>query len=495
MSNTPAYAQLLRKRHTIGDGQVSPMLIHDLIGALDVKVKNQGREQLSASERLIYAVGKLDELVGSDPGFGGYLRSPHADDWSLALDGLQQLGAAGYLALVTHAAQVVGGTVPSSKQERAAVLKSLKKEQTRLIDQLGNVWWQHNIQNASDDEDISDSPDAEPGTITLDKGNGNRAVVDLINSTSPLIAKVMGKYKSLMTDAPAMPPRERGIDMRLIDFFLAHIDGFDLPMTERDAARFEAVRAASDTLAKAGSAAKALLALCSVPDPWVFGSPCGDESVKPRRFPVRHLVGKPASASALKQLNARLGEIAAAPAAFYAEVNGALLMRDSPDIGSPAQPGPRVDTDALTTYLNSAWSDEVPGAAGFALYPIEQWEDSTESLLAWYEALLEGDPDYDPEKGEYAWLKHATSIGQVIHSADHFVLVSSGPYAGKVLFTDHETLEADVFADSFDEFIGLICGDTSWFLQRVLSDWRFFDESGEQWVPEAWMEERVLSDR
>ena len=487
----PTYAQELRKRHTLPDGRVGAMLVHDLMNALDVKVGKSGRESLSPPERMGHAVGKLDDQAGSDPGFEGYFGSRHANDWRLALQGLEELGAAGYLQLARQADAILGGEVSGSPVERRTALKKLDRKHKRALEQLSAVWWQHNIQNSVDEEDIEEAPDAEPGEIRIsfEGPDGKRVEADPAKSLIPGIAGVMQQFKDLMTDAPKAPPRERGIDMRLLDYFDAHIDAFDLPMTERDAARFEAVELATAAIAKAGSSAKALLAFVATPSPWVYGSACGD-SEETRRFPVHHLVAKGASARDLKNLESRIGSAARGLEAFYAEINGALLMRQSNEIGDLAYPR-RLDDATLADYLSQASCMTVSGSAGFAIYPIGAWEESTRSLLDWYESLMSSDPEADADR-DYPWLRHATSIGQVMNSADHFVYVSGGDLAGKVLFTDHETLDFDIFADSFDQFIGLIAGAPSWFLQRVLSDWRFEDAS-EQYVPQAWMEEKVLS--
>jgi hypothetical protein len=487
----PTDAQQLRKRHALPDGRLGGMLIHDLMNALDVKVSKGGRESLSPPERMVHAVGKLDDQAGSDPGFEGYFGSRHGNEWRLALQGLEELGAAGYLQLARQAQALLGGAISDSPVERRTAIKKLDRKHKRALEQLSAVWWQHNIQNSFDEEDIDAASDAEPGEIKIsfEGPDGKKVEVDPAKSLIPGIAGVMKQFKDLMTDAPKTPPRERGLDMRVLDYFDAHIDAFDLPMTERDAARFEAVELATAAIAKAGSPAKALLDFVATPSPWVYGRSCGDSDER-RRFPVHHLVAKGAGATELKVLRKRLDATAQGPEAFYAEINGALLMRQSIEIGDLAYPR-RLDNATLADYLSQASCMTVPGSAGFAIYPIEAWEESTRSLLDWYEALMSSDPEADADR-DYPWLAHATSIGQVMNSADHFVYVSGGDLAGKVLFTDHETLDFDVFADSFDEFIGLIAGAPSWFLQRVLSDWRFEDDA-DQYVPEAWMEEKVLS--
>jgi hypothetical protein len=490
MAKPPSYAQQLLKRFTLPDGQVGGMLIYDLMSALENKIKQAGTDSLSGPERLVFAVGKLDEMVGSDPGFDGYLKSVHADDWKRAFDGLGMVKAKGYASIARQALDAFGGEIPGTRKERSAALTALGKEERKLLKQLSTIWWEHNVLNSADEEDIveNDDPNVERGAITISMTgpDGKRMEVDPSDDSMPG-SEIMKAHIKLMRGAQKPPPRERGIDQRVIDYFVANIAAFDMPMTERDAARFAATEAATAALAKAGSPAKALLALCGVPSPWVYGSAYDS---KPRRIPVSHVVGQGAGAAELKTLRKRLGAVSKGPEAFYAEVNGAVLMRGSTDLGKLAFPA-RAATPALVKFMNAASYMKAPGSGGFALYPIELWDESTQSLREWYESLMEAAGEDEAES--YPWLEHATSIGQVFNSADHFVLVSAGDLAGKVLFTDHETLEATVFADSFEEFIGLIAGAPTWFLQRVLSDWRF-EAGGEQYCPEAWMEEKVYSD-
>lgn len=480
------YAKAILERRKLPDGQFDGALYFDLVGALEVKVRQGGMKCLNASERLIHSVYRLDEMAGSDPGFDGYLKSEHADDWVHAFEGLRKLGATGYRQIAEQVAGAFGGHIPATRTERVAAIKALDRKDKRLLGQLSTIWWEHNVQNAVDEEDIRELPAGERGdlTITMKRPDGQEIVVDPADSDIPGVASIMKAHKKLMSDAAPPPRRERGIELRLIDYFVANVEDFsELPMSERDAQRAEAEQSAANAIAAGGSAAAALLALCSTPSPWIYAS---SYDAKPRRVKVGHLVGAPADAAVLAKLRKRLGAVAKGPEAFYGEVNGALLMR-SDDFGKQAFPLARVAAPALTKALRAAWAGKGAGSGGFALYPVELWDESTTSLREWYEALMEAADEDESE--DYPWLEHATSIGQVLNSADHFVLVSSGHLAGKVLFTDHETLEATVFAQSFEQFIGLIAGAPTWFLQRVLSDWRFDDGL----VPEAWMEERILS--
>jgi hypothetical protein len=186
------------------------------------------------------------------------------------------------------------------------------------------------------------------------------------------------------------------------------------------------------------------------------------------RFTVRvaHEVRPPATAADLASLGRLIPAGAEQILAFYAVHDGFILYRD-------------------TRILKmGAYSIQ---AAGVELYRVEEMERNTTQMRKSLATL--------PDKQDTNGLKTSVAIGGSPHSGNYFAMTVRGPQAGKVFFVDHDDWRQEAFADSFEQFLELICTSPALLLAKTLGcTARYSDgETNSQWIPIEYLENAASS--
>ncbi len=164
------------------------------------------------------------------------------------------------------------------------------------------------------------------------------------------------------------------------------------------------------------------------------------------------VLGEGASASDLDLIHKRLKMFSKEFSELYCEFNGAEFHRDT----------------------NS-------DAAGLWVHPIEDWDEVTSMMKDWYEII---DEDELEEIG-VDWLETGIAFAEVPHSGNYFVLALEGSNAGKILYSDHDGLESEPYADTLFQFLKKYLEAPEKEMYRLGCHTRYSDGKTDiQWIPE-----------
>ncbi len=163
---------------------------------------------------------------------------------------------------------------------------------------------------------------------------------------------------------------------------------------------------------------------------------------------LQHVIRPPASAANLQYLHSLFPKGADQLTAFYAIHEGFVL-----------------------------YGDTLSDASGIELFEIADMEEQTDSMRGWLEMLEDEEDDNR--------LKSAIAIGESPHSGNYFAIPVEGPHLGKVFFVDHDDWDPQPFAETFDEFLALICEAPAKLLSEILGcTARYSDgHTDTQWIP------------
>ncbi len=164
------------------------------------------------------------------------------------------------------------------------------------------------------------------------------------------------------------------------------------------------------------------------------------------------VVEKGADIAALGALRAQLREFSEEFSEFFSEHNGITFHRDT-----------------------------LSDAAGLQIHPIEDWNEITSLMREWYEFIDEEELD---EAG-IDWLESGIAFAEVPHSGNYFVLALEGKNAGKILYSDHDGLEYEPYADTFFAFLKKYLAAPEKEMYRLGCYTRYSDgKTNIQWIPE-----------
>jgi hypothetical protein len=120
------------------------------------------------------------------------------------------------------------------------------------------------------------------------------------------------------------------------------------------------------------------------------------------------------------------------------------------------------------------------GTAFLAVHPFDAWEKLTADMAEWYDMVDED----ELEETEIDWLEDGVSFAEVPSSGNYFVLARSGVHKGKVLYADHDGLEAEVYAESFNEFLIKFLSSPAEQIEHLGCYTRYSDgKTNRQWIP------------
>lgn len=170
---------------------------------------------------------------------------------------------------------------------------------------------------------------------------------------------------------------------------------------------------------------------------------------------VRHILGKPASTEALAQLDSQLGDAGVVIRDLFAKHDGMTLFCDTK-------------------------SD----AAGFELFPIADWASQTAEMRESMEAM-------GLDSGEMSgWFTSGVVVGQIPHSANYFVIGTTGDDAGKIFYMDHDEFVEEPIAEDAACLIDAVVADPAQFLYDRGCYTRYSDgKTNRQWIPKQYVME------
>ena len=170
---------------------------------------------------------------------------------------------------------------------------------------------------------------------------------------------------------------------------------------------------------------------------------------------MQHILGKPATATALAQLDSQLGD-------------AGIVIRELYAIH-----------DGMTLYC-----DTKSDAAGFELFPIADWQTQTADMRESMEAM---GMEVDEMPG---WFSSGVVVGQIPHSANYFVIGTTDDDSGKIFYMDHDDFIEEPIADSVELLIDALLADPAQFLYDRGCYTRYSDgKTDRQWIPKQYLNE------
>ena len=177
---------------------------------------------------------------------------------------------------------------------------------------------------------------------------------------------------------------------------------------------------------------------------------CGDENEEPVHVAlVEHELEPPAGDAATEMLRELLGPAAAGVEPLYRQHDGVLLYCD-------------------------AESD----AAGFALFPIEEWTARSAEMR---EQLAEMGWELDDTP---LWLREGLAIGEVPFSGNFFVMHPAGADPHRVYYVDHDAFEDAPITANLEALLDWLSAEPANLLYQLGCYTRYSDgETDTQWIP------------
>ncbi len=170
---------------------------------------------------------------------------------------------------------------------------------------------------------------------------------------------------------------------------------------------------------------------------------------------VRHILGEPATERALAQLDLQLRD-------------ASIVIRDL-----------YVMYDGMTLYC-----DTKSDAAGFELFQIADLSTRTAEMRESMEAM---GMEADEMPG---WFSSGVVVGQIPHSANYFVVGTTGHESQKIFYMDHDDFIDEPIADNAVSLIDALVADPAQFLYDRGCYTRYSDgRTDRQWIPKQFLNE------
>lgn len=170
---------------------------------------------------------------------------------------------------------------------------------------------------------------------------------------------------------------------------------------------------------------------------------------------IRHILGRPATAEALAQLESQLGSAGTVIRDLYAIHDGMTLYRDTK-------------------------SD----AAGFELFQIADLPMQTREMRESMEAM---GMELDEMPG---WFSSGVVVGQIPHSANYFVIGTTDDESGQIFYLDHDDFIEEPIAENMESLMASLLADPAQFLYDRGCYTRYADgKTDRQWIPKQYLNE------
>ena len=119
--------------------------------------------------------------------------------------------------------------------------------------------------------------------------------------------------------------------------------------------------------------------------------------------------------------------------------------------------------------------------ASLCIHPPEKWEELYEEMSEWLDMMDEDELD---ESG-IDWSDNCVVFGEVPSSGNYFLMPLSGSASGKIIYQDHDGMEPEIYADSFNQFIIKFLSDPVGQIDHFGCYTRYSDgNTDKQWMPE-----------
>ena len=196
-----------------------------------------------------------------------------------------------------------------------------------------------------------------------------------------------------------------------------------------------------------------LEAFCRQPDQRFECEGAGDHESERYVACIEHRLQDMANAQQLTVIRQKLGDLAEQFVDFYQRHNGALL-----------------------------YCDTLSDTAGVWIAPVDEWDGLHKDWQGWLECLFE--EDYEDIGLTESEIKQAVVFGEVPHSGNYFLFLTSGDDRGKVYYFCHDGLEFEPYADDLNQFVQRIFSDPVQVLDHLGCYARYSDGKPDiQWIP------------
>ena len=211
---------------------------------------------------------------------------------------------------------------------------------------------------------------------------------------------------------------------------------------------------------------------------------CADDDAEGDEYVahIEHKLNPGAGAGALQTLRNTLGGLAGEFQPFFERFDGATLFADKRSDAA----GISIAPIELWGSLTEQYLEDLENYDLFSADELDELdrEDEDED----YDDEFEADED-DDEPSLPAWMYSAVVIGEVTDSGNPFVVATEGDERGSIYYFDHEVLEPELFATSFQEFLArIVYCDPPRLLMHLGGYARYSDgRTATQWLPRRYV--------
>ena len=125
--------------------------------------------------------------------------------------------------------------------------------------------------------------------------------------------------------------------------------------------------------------------------------------------------------------------------------------------------------------------ESTAGASSLAIHPVQGWDELTSEMSEWFEMVDED----ELEEAEVDWLDECVSFAEIPESGNYFVIALAGVNQGKIIYSDHDGLETEIYANSFNEFLNKFLSSPVEQIDILGCYTRYSDGKTDiQWIPE-----------
>ncbi|HEU5283549.1 MAG TPA: SMI1/KNR4 family protein, partial [Burkholderiales bacterium] len=212
---------------------------------------------------------------------------------------------------------------------------------------------------------------------------------------------------------------------------------------------------------------------------------CADDDAEGDEYVahIEHKLNPGAGAGALQTLRNTLGGLAGEFQPFFERFDGATLFADKRSDAA----GISIAPIELWGSLTEPYLEDLENYDLFSADELDELdrEDEDED----YDDEFEADEDDDDEPSLPAWMYSAVVIGEVTDSGNPFVVATEGDERGNIYYFDHEVLEPELFASSFQEFLArIVYCDPPRLLMHLGGYARYSDgRTATQWLPRRYV--------
>lgn len=120
------------------------------------------------------------------------------------------------------------------------------------------------------------------------------------------------------------------------------------------------------------------------------------------------------------------------------------------------------------------------GASTLCVHPVQSWGDLQSEMAEWFEMMDEDELD---ECG-IDWLENCVVFAEVPNSGNYFLMPLTGAKEGEVIYQEHDGMEPEEYANSFNEFLIKFLSQPAKQVEHLGCYTRYSDgKTKNQWMP------------